>query len=169
MVTVSPYYMGRIIASSSDLVLDAGDKARIDLTLHNDGNMGTAMRVYVADRPDHIRVSFSETEFNVQQDEFTNITMDVSAVSGAKAGDYEMLLVLEAATEDGGTQHVAAFNMSVLVPDLKAKLGFTGMVTIVVVAAVATALVVLWRMGRLKGLKNLRLPKRSKPTTDAGE
>ena len=65
VVTVSPYYMGRIIASSSDLVLDAGDKARIDLTLHNDGNMGTAMRVYVADRPDHIRVSFSETEFNV--------------------------------------------------------------------------------------------------------
>jgi hypothetical protein len=169
VVTVSPYYLGRIIASSSDLELTAGEKRKIELSLYNDGNTPTSMRVYVADRPDYLRVSFSETEFYVQQQRFVNVSVNVSATSDASAGDYEMVLVMEADMRDGGTQQVAAFNITVLVPSIKARLGTSGIVSIIVVSAVAVTLVVLWRMGKLKGLKEVRLPRRTKSSSDTGE
>ena len=146
-----------------------GEKERIELACYNDANIGATMRVYVVDRPDYLRFSFSATEFYVQQDEFLTIDLNVSAVSGAGSGDYRTVIALVAQTEDGSEERVATFNISVLVPSIPARIGFQNLVIIGVVVGVGVGVAVLWRMGKLKGLKGIKLPKRSKAAGETGE
>jgi uncharacterized membrane protein len=161
VVTVSPYYIGRITASSGEVTLDGSEKKEIDLNVYNDGNSNAQVHISVVNKPKEIRVSFSETDFNMQQHENATITVIVSATPSAKAGSYPMDIVVIADTNDGGTEQIASYNLSVYIPSIKAKLGFSGTVAIVIAVAAVVAVTVLWRMGRLRRLKNIRLPRRS--------
>ena len=162
VVTVAPYYLGRIVAEDGNIQLDPGDERRVELTVHNDGNAQTTMRLFIDDKPEEVRVSFSETELTIMQDEFQNVTVTLEAVSGANAGDHTLVLVLEATTEDGDVLQVARHNMTVYVPSLKAKLGNFGVLSISILIVAVVVAVALWRTGRLSGLKGLGLPRRSR-------
>ena len=161
VVTVGPYYIGHISASDSDVMVDAGERKDILVTVHNSGNVNAQMRIYVVNKPKEVRISFSETEFHLQQDTDACLTVGITAISGAKSGDYVMGLVVEADSREGTTTPVASFDLSVFIPSFTAKLGFSGMVIIIIVVAAAVGVAVLWRMGRLKGLKGIKLPRRS--------
>jgi hypothetical protein len=161
VVTVSPYYLARIGVSDGNIMVDAGEEQEIDLTVHNDANMDAQMRIYVLNKPKEVRVSFSETEFAVQQDENVTITLTVSAIGDASPGDYQMDLVVETDSRDGAQVIVANYSMSVYIPSFKAKLGFSGMVIIISVVVVCVGLAVLWRTGRFQKLKDLKFLRRS--------
>ncbi|MCK5414878.1 MAG: hypothetical protein KAJ35_05815, partial [Thermoplasmata archaeon] len=70
-------------------------------------------------------------------------------------------LVVEADTQAGGTEKISTFNLSVYIPSLKAKLGTSGMMTIVVVIGAVGAVVVLWKMGKFSELKWFKRTKES--------
>ncbi len=161
VVTVAPYYGGRIESKSGNLDVDSGEAEVINVTIYNDGNGPVEMRVYALEHPDEVRISFSETQFNVQPDEFVSIDVEVEVASGAGSGAYPVLLVAEAQTRDGSPERVAAYNLTVYVPSIKAKLGFSGMVSIILVCVAVATVVVLWRIGYLSRFKGIRLRKRS--------
>ena len=160
-VTVAAYYRGRITAPNANVQVDGGEKQTIELTVTNDGNAYANMRIYVAQKPKDVQISFSTTEFDLQQDESIYINVTIGAVSGADPGNYLMGLVVEADTQAGGTEKISTFNLSVYIPSLKAKLGTSGMMTIVVVIGAVVGVVVLWRIGMFSGLKWPRRPKES--------
>lgn len=162
VVTVAPYYGGRIEAKSGNLDVDSGEAAVLNVTIYNDGNGPVEMRVYALEHPDEVRISFSETQFNVQPYEFVSIDVEVKVVSGAGSGAYPVLLVAEAKTREGSAERVASYNLTVYVPSIKAKLGFAGMTGIIVTCLAVATLAVLWRMGYLSRFKGMRL--RRKPT-----
>ena len=161
VVTVSPYYRGRITAPDGIVQVDGGEKQTIELTVYNDGNAYANMRIYVAQKPKDVQVSFSTTEFDLQQDESIYINVTIGAVSGADPGNYLMGLVVEADTQAGGTEKISTFNLSVYIPSLKAKLGTSGMMAIVVVIGAVGAVVVLWKMGKFSELKWFKRTKES--------
>jgi uncharacterized membrane protein len=162
VVTVAAYQLARIISSDGEVTVDGGEEKDIKVQVWNDGNSEAQMRIFVVNKPKEIRVSFSETEFRVQQDENHTITVTVGATPSAESGSYLMGLVVEADTRDGGTEQVASYNLSVYVPSLKSKLGVSGINTIIIVVIVVVGVVVLWRMGRLQFLKDVKVPRRSK-------
>ena len=161
VVTVSPYYRGRITAPDGTVQVDGGEKQTIELTVYNDGNAYANMRIYVAQKPKDVQISFSTTEFDLQQDESIYINVTIGAVSGADPGDYPMGLIVEADTQAGGTEQISTFNLSVYIPSMRARLGTGGMMTIVVVIGAVVGVVVLWRMGMFSGLKWFRRTKES--------
>ena len=161
VVTVAPYYKGRITSSNGNIMVDSGESKNIEVMVYNDGNAEAQMRIYVQDKPREVRISFSETEFSIRQDEFICITVRISAISGARSGDYPVGLVVEADNRDGSTEKVASYNMSVNIPSLRSKLGTSGMVSIIVIVIAQTGVFILWRMGRLRWLKGIKLPRRS--------
>jgi hypothetical protein len=166
VVTVSPYYLGAIISEDPEVVLTGGEKKSIEVIIRNDGNSDAQMRLYVRDKPADIQVTFSETEFHILQDDTTLINVTVAARSGVSSGDYPLILMLETDTRDGGTEQLTSFNVTVYVPSIRARLGFTGMVTIGIVIAAAVGVTVLWKMGKLERLKGLKLPKRRSAGSD---
>ena len=161
MVTVATYYDGHISATDTNIQVDGGEKQTVELKVTNTGNAYANMRIYVVQKPKEVQVSFSTTEFDLQRDESVYINVTIGAVSGADSGDYLMGLRVEADTEAGGTVQISTFNLSVYIPSMRARLGTSGMVAIVVVIGAVVGVVVLWRMGMFSGLKWPRRPKRS--------
>jgi len=161
VVTVATYYRGHITATDSNFQVDGGEKQTIELTVSNTGNAYANMRIYVAQKPKDVQISFSTTEFALQQDESVNINVTIKAVPGADSGDYLMGLIVDADTEAGGTVQISTFNMSVYIPSLKAKLGTSGMMTIGIVIGAVVGVVVLWKMGKFSELKWFRRTKES--------
>jgi len=162
VVTIAPYYLAHITTTGSEVTVDAGETRSVILTVTNDGNSGAQMHIYVADKPKEIRVSFSETDFHLQSDEATCITVAITAIGGANAGDYVLFLKVDAETREGSTEQVAALDMSVYIPSIKAKLGNTGMMAIVIAVVVVVGVAIFWKMGKLKMPKGLKFPRRSK-------
>ena len=162
IVTVGAYYRGRIITSDGNIELDAGESSKVNVTIHNDGNTPADMRIFALNQPEEVQISFSESQFHIQTQEYIHIKMEVKAVKGAGSGAYPLLLVVEAETREGAKEEVAVHNVTVYIPSLKAKLGFSGMMTIIIVCVVVVGVAVFWKMGKLKIPKGIKFPKRSK-------
>ena len=167
VVTVGAYYLAEISVSGSGVEVAPGEQTTLGVEVLNRANTNAQLRVFVVDKPKEVRVSFSDSEFQVEPDESVTFNVSIAAVSGASPGDYSMSLVVEADRRDGGTQRVASMNMSVYIPSIGARIGMTGVVAISGAIAAAVVVVVLWRKGKLVGFKRL-VPSRILNRKDSG-
>ncbi len=91
-----------------------------------------------------------------------NVTLRVSPNARASSGEYVIAIRAESLSQGEEVGDTTTFNITVYIPSLTTRLGAGGIAAIVVSAGAAVVVAVLWKMGKLKGLK---LPKRTKADT----
>ena len=162
VVTIGQYYKIRVESSEPSATVRSGETAKIELEIYNDGNGPVTFRLTVLDPPEDIQVELENEQFSVGEDESTIFSSRATPSPRASAGEHTIGIFVEAfngLAEEGGS---TTFNITTIVTTLTSEIGYPTIAGIIVIAVIGVAVVVLWKMGKLKRLK---LPKRTKSET----
>jgi hypothetical protein len=162
VVTIKQYFKIRVESSEPSATVKSGETAKIEIEIYNDGNGPATFRLTIPDPPKDIQIEFENTEFNVQAQEFTIVSIRAKPSARASAGEHDIGIRVEVFNGPGEGGASTTFNITTVVTTLTSEIGYPTIVAIIFVAGVAVAVAVLWRTGKLKGLK---LPKRIKTDT----
>ena len=160
VVTVSQYYKIRVESSDPDATVSSGETAEYELALFNDGNGQTTFRVTVMDTPKDIKIELSNDEFTVQREEFSVVTVRVTPGSRAASGEHDIRIQIEDLESLQDDPKVIVFNVTAVVPSMADEVGYPVIIGLVVLGGTGVAVVVLWKKDKLKGLKQIKRPKR---------